>query len=43
VFDRRDDSLVYRSLLLPFVDLQQRPVYVLGAVTYARQDRARRA
>jgi hypothetical protein len=34
---RRDgDALLYRSLLLPFVDLQQRPVYVLGAVTWRR-------
>jgi hypothetical protein len=40
IFERRDDRLVYRSLLLPFVDLQQRPIYVLGAVTYAWHDGA---
>jgi hypothetical protein len=40
VLERRDgDMLVFRSLLLPFVDLRQRPVYVLGAVTWRRAGR----
>jgi hypothetical protein len=38
-FERpRGDVALYRSLLLPFVDLRRTPTYVLGAVTYRLQD-----
>ena len=37
-FERRDGIVaLYRSVLLPFVDLKREPTYVLGAVTYRLQ------
>jgi hypothetical protein len=37
----KEGTVLYRSVLLPFVDAAQRPSYVLGAMTY-RIDPARR-
>jgi len=35
---QHDIAALYRSVLLPFVDLMRQPAYVLGAVTYRLQD-----
>ena len=40
-FDRTNgDTVLYRSLLLPFVDCDRVPTYVVGAVTYRVEQRS---